>query len=150
MERYGDVKLPEVEVVDMKLARKRLQVDGTFSMATVAAAREAFDRGEQVIFFHNRRGYAPFARCKACAFVPKCENCDVSLTYHRHTNRLVCHYCGASYQIPTVCPVCREPEIEIVGYGRSVLRMKWNVYSRAGGFCGWILIPHGARRHMVR
>ncbi len=117
MERYGDVKLPEVEVVDMKLARKRLQVDGTFSMATVAAAREALDRGGQVIFFHNRRGYAPFARCKACAFVPKCENCDVSLTYHRHTNRLVCHYCGATYQIPTVCPVCREPEIEIVGYG---------------------------------
>lgn len=117
-ERYGkDTSLPTVEVIDMTLERKRFRVKGTFSMTLVNDAREAVKNGRQVILFHNRRGFAPFARCKACAYVPKCDNCDVSLTYHKSTRQLNCHYCGATYSLPAVCPVCRQPEIEIVGYG---------------------------------
>lgn len=117
-ERYGAAsRLPEIEIVDMTLQRKRMQVKGTFSQSLVSASLSALSSGGQVIFFHNRRGFAPFARCKACAYVPRCENCDVSLTYHKFYNRLVCHYCGATYPLPSVCPVCRQPEMEIVGYG---------------------------------
>lgn len=117
-ERYGTAtRLPDIEIVDMTLQRKRMQVKGTFSSRLVSEAKTALDSGGQAIFFHNRRGFAPFARCKACAFVPRCENCDVSLTYHKFSNRLVCHYCGATYTLPVVCPSCKQPEIEIVGYG---------------------------------
>ena len=62
-------------------------------------------------------GFSPIIRCKECAWIPKCENCDVSLTYHKHQNALVCHYCGYTIQLPNFCPVCRQPSIEIVGYG---------------------------------
>ncbi len=70
-----------------------------------------------MIFFQNRRGYAPLARCKQCAWVPKCTNCDVALTYHSNLRQLQCHYCGAVYPLPNVCPQCKEPAIEILGYG---------------------------------
>ncbi|MDE6039395.1 MAG: primosomal protein N', partial [Paramuribaculum sp.] len=73
--------------------------------------------GKQAIVFLNRRGYAPVATCKMCAFTPKCEHCDVSLTYHKGIDRLVCHYCGAIYPLPKVCPQCKEPAVEIYGYG---------------------------------
>lgn len=116
-ERYEGVQLPDIEIIDMNTARKRHTVSGTFSDRTKLLARETLKRGEQVIFFHNRRGFAPLARCKQCGWVPKCEHCDVSLTYHRRFNELVCHYCGKSYQLPTLCPTCKEPGIEILGYG---------------------------------
>lgn len=117
LERYDGAKLPLIEVVDMTKARKRMQVRGSFASETVQYAREAIDNQQQVIFFHNRRGFAPLAQCKQCAYIPKCENCSVSLTYHRRQNQLVCHYCGATYPMPSICPSCHEPEIEVVGYG---------------------------------
>lgn len=116
-ERYGGVELPEIHIVDMGKERSRRTVNGTFADETVALSRNALNRGEQVIFFHNRRGYAPVARCKQCAYIPKCEQCDVSLTYHRRMNKLVCHYCGNTYELPATCPACKEPAIEVVGYG---------------------------------
>ena len=72
---------------------------------------------EQVILFQNRRGYAPMVRCKECGWVPRCTNCDVSLTYHKYTDTLSCHYCGYTISLPTICPACGNPSIEIVGYG---------------------------------
>lgn len=84
---------------------------------TQRLVNEALKRGEQAILFINRRGYAPVARCKLCGYVPKCDNCDVSLTYHRHSDKLVCHYCGTPYSVPDVCPACKEPGIEVLGYG---------------------------------
>lgn len=116
-ERFNDVKLPEIEIIDMTVERKKKKVDGTFSERAITLANEALARDEQVIFFLNRRGFAPMARCKQCAWVPKCLNCDVSLTYHKHLNQLVCHYCGATQPLPNVCPACKEPGVEIVGYG---------------------------------
>ena len=80
-------------------------------------SREAVKGGEQVILFHNRRGFAPVVVCKQCGYVPKCQNCDVSLTYHRKAGEMVCHYCGATYKLPTICPACKEPTIEVYGYG---------------------------------
>ncbi len=116
-ERYEGVKLPDIEIIDMNLARKKRTMTGTFAERTKQLAQEALKRNEQVIFFHNRRGFAPLARCKQCGWVPKCEHCDVSLTYHRRFNELVCHYCGKSYLLPNTCPACKEPGIEILGYG---------------------------------
>lgn len=115
--RYDDVALPTIDIVDMSRERAKGRVIGSFSQTTIEEARRSLDNGKQAIFFHNRRGYAPMARCKACAFVPKCDHCDVSLTYHRRPESLVCHYCGAVYPVMRTCPSCSEPAIEIVGYG---------------------------------
>lgn len=115
--RYGDAVMPDIRIIDMLKEYKRKTVSGLISETSESLARESLRRGEQVILFHNRRGFAPMARCRQCAYIPKCESCDVSLTYHRHINRLVCHYCGAAYDLPAVCPICKEPAIEIVGYG---------------------------------
>lgn len=116
-ERYEGVELPSIRVIDMADARKRNAVSGPFSHELVKLSREALKRGEQAIFFHNRRGYAPVVLCRLCGYVPKCQNCDVSLTYHRRAGEMVCHYCGATYKLPTICPSCKEPSIEVHGYG---------------------------------
>lgn len=117
LQRYENVTLPKIEVVDMTTSRKRYLTKGSFATNTIAASKEALEKGNQVIIFHNRRGFAPLARCKQCAWTPKCEHCDVSLTYHLFQHQLVCHYCGASYPLPNVCPSCKEPAVEILGYG---------------------------------
>lgn len=115
--RYGGVKMPEIELVDMTAARKKGQVDGIFSAMTRRSINEAIADGHQAILFLNRRGYSPVARCKMCGYVPRCRHCDVSLTYHRRADKLQCHYCGTPYDVPTVCPACGEPAIEVLGYG---------------------------------
>lgn len=125
--RYDDVPLPEIEIVDLSRERLKGRVVGSFAQTTVEAARKAIADGKQAIFFHNRRGYAPMARCRACQFIPKCDHCDVSLTYHKNTQALVCHYCGAVYPVMHTCPSCHEPSIEIVGYGTE--RVEDNIKS---------------------
>ena len=115
--RYGNVALPRIEVMDMNRMRREKSINGTFATDTLRFAHEVLDRGSQIILFQNRRGYAPLARCRQCAWVPRCEHCDVALTYHSHLRQLQCHYCGAVYPLPKVCPQCHEPAIEIIGYG---------------------------------
>ena len=115
--RYEDIELPSVEVIDTKLARKKREMTGTFTGRLLGLVREAVKSGNQAILFQNRRGYAPMVTCKQCGWVPKCENCDVSLTYHKHLRTLSCHYCGFSVTLPDICPACKQPTIEIVGYG---------------------------------
>ena len=117
MTRYGDIQMPEVKVIDTIDARKRREMHGMFSNELIANCRKALQDSEQVILFQNRRGYSPMVRCKECGWVPKCENCDVSLTYHKHNHSLVCHYCGYTIPLPDLCPACQLPGIEIVGYG---------------------------------
>lgn len=117
-ERYDGVNLPRMELVDMTEARKKQAVSGTFSFRLRKLVKEAVaDNNRQAILFLNRRGFAPLARCKMCGYVPRCENCDVTLTYHRRIDRLVCHYCGTPYELPRSCPACHEPAIEVLGYG---------------------------------
>lgn len=116
-ERFGGSELPRVELVDMTEARKKGQVNGIFSLSTRRLVNSTLEEGHQAILFLNRRGYAPVARCSQCGYVPKCDHCDVSLTYHRRFDRLICHYCGTPYETPRVCPACKEPGIEVLGYG---------------------------------
>ncbi len=116
-ERYGHAVMPQMEIVDMARERQKGAVDGALANLTVAAGRHVLREGRQIIFFHNRRGFSPRARCRLCQFVPKCDHCDVSLTYHRSSNTLECHYCGATYPVPRTCPNCHEPTVEIEGYG---------------------------------
>ncbi|MFI3240389.1 MAG: primosomal protein N' [Bacteroidales bacterium] len=115
--RYEDIQMPEIRIVDLKVARKKRELRGIFSKPLLEACQSALADDKQIILFQNRRGYAPMATCKECAWIPKCENCDVSLTYHKYTNTLTCHYCGFSYTLPTICPACKQPTIEVVGYG---------------------------------
>lgn len=115
--RYEGIEMPEVEVVDTREARRKKEMTGMLSSRLIGLCRDSLESGEQVILFQNRRGYAPMVRCKQCEWIPKCENCDVSLTYHKHVNTLSCHYCGYTMQLPTVCPACKMPALEIVGYG---------------------------------
>lgn len=115
--RYNDLPLPPISIVDMTTARKKREITGPLAMDTVKAVNNAVADGRQAILFRNRRGFAPLARCKQCAWIPKCSNCDVSLTYHLSSRRLVCHYCGATYPLPDLCPQCGQPTVEVVGYG---------------------------------
>ena len=116
-QRYKGIELPEIQVVDIKDLQHRKMMNGPFSPLLLAKTREALERGEQVILFQNRRGYAPVIECKQCGWVPHCQHCDVSLTYHRHLNQLSCHYCGYTYQVPTECPACGCKELRTKGYG---------------------------------
>lgn len=116
-ERYEGVKLPSIKIIDILDARKKYAMTGSIANETINITRNSLDNGEQSILFHNRRGFAPIARCKQCAWVPRCSNCDVSLTYHKRLNQLVCHYCGSVTPLPNICPACKEPAIEIHGFG---------------------------------
>ena len=116
-ERHAGIELPEIQVVDVQDLHHRKMMRGPFSPLLLARVREALERGEQAILFQNRRGYAPMIECKQCGWVPRCQNCDVSLTLHRQMNQLVCHYCGAVYQVPVECPACGGTELQTRGYG---------------------------------
>lgn len=112
--RYKDIQLPEIEVVDVKDLRRRKMMSGPFSPRLLAAVREALRRDEQVILFQNRRGFAPMVECRTCGWVPKCPNCDVSLTYHKNMSLLTCHYCGYTYRVPETCPNCESRKFATV------------------------------------
>lgn len=116
-ERHEEMKMPEIVVVDMKEAYRKKQREGYFSDVLLDEIRLALSNKEQVILFQNRRGYAPYLECKACAYVPKCRNCDVSLTQHATFNTLNCHYCGYTEPVPAVCPVCSTPKLHSIGAG---------------------------------
>ena len=115
--RYKGVAMPEIRVVDTKDLYRRKLMRGAFSPDLLEAMRSALRDGKQVILFQNRRGFAPMVECKVCGWVPKCKNCDVSLTYHRVQNLLTCHYCGYTYAVPKQCPNCESRELLGRGYG---------------------------------
>lgn len=115
--RYKDIKLPEIKVVDIHDLQRRKMMKGLFSPLLTDSIHEALQNGEQVILFQNRRGFSPIMECKQCGWVPKCSNCDVSLTYHKSMNQLTCHYCGFSYKVPEVCPECGNHVITSKGFG---------------------------------
>lgn len=115
--RYKDVAMPEIRVVDTKDLYHRKMMRGAFSPDLLEAMRTALRNKKQVLLFQNRRGFAPMVECKVCGWVPKCKNCDVSLTYHRSMNLLTCHYCGYTYPVPKQCPNCESTELLGRGYG---------------------------------
>ena len=115
--RYKDVAMPEIRVVDTKDLYRRKMMRGAFSPDLLEAMRTALSNKKQVLLFQNRRGFAPMVECKVCGWVPKCKNCDVSLTYHRSMTLLPCHYCGYTYPVPKQCPNCESTELLGRGYG---------------------------------
>lgn len=116
-ERHQQICLPRIEVVDIRELARKKRMTGPFSLMLLQQMREALDRKEQVILFQNRRGFAPMIECRTCGWVPRCKNCDVSLTYHKGLNELTCHYCGYTYQVPRSCPACGGVELMDRGFG---------------------------------
>ena len=123
-ERYGNVQLPEIELVDLKDSYFRKKMTGHFSTSLIEAITTTLSLGEQVILFQNRRGYSPIMECLTCGNVPQCQQCDVSLTYHKHKNQLRCHYCGYSMAKPTHCHSCSGIDLATKGFGTEQIEQE--------------------------
>lgn len=117
LRRYGEAQLPEIEIVDIPEESRKNKMHSYFSETLLNGIKEAVGRKEQVILFQNRRGHTPFVQCSTCGYVAKCVNCDVSLTYHKTSHLLHCHYCGHSEVPINVCPACGMPHMESKGFG---------------------------------
>ena len=116
-QRFGDAQLPEIEVVNIATAGRQDEMQSYFSHVLLEQIEKAVERKEQVILFQNRRGHTTFLQCRTCGFVAKCVNCDVSMTYHKSSDMLHCHYCGHNENPINVCPACGMPHLESKGYG---------------------------------
>ena len=115
--RFGDVAMPHITRVDLRDAYKRKAMRGHFSSTLIDTVQQALDRREQAIIFQNRRGYVPVWQCETCSWIPECDQCDVSLTYHKQQHQLRCHYCGRHYPPPTICGSCGSPRLKMLGFG---------------------------------
>ena len=115
--RHENIDLPKIEIIDLQQAYHRKQMKGHFSFPLLERMKEKLQAGEQIILFQNRRGFSPYTECKQCAWVPRCPNCDVSLTYHKKFNKLNCHYCGYFEPMPNTCPSCKQPALQTKGFG---------------------------------
>ena len=126
-ERFGTAQLPDIQLVDIKKEKKEKTMKQGFSAVLINALEENIKRGEQAILFQNRRGYAPYVTCQECAYIPKCNNCNVTLTFHMYSSELRCHYCGHKQNLPVECPACGSVKIKTVGYGTEKLEDEMKV-----------------------
>lgn len=117
MQRHANATLPQIEVVNTKELKRKKQMKHLLSPPLIKHVQDALDADSQVILFQNRRGYAPLLECKTCVWTPRCQHCDVSLTYHKGASVMICHYCGATYRVPDECPNCETPTLDVLGYG---------------------------------
>jgi primosomal protein N' (replication factor Y) len=127
-ERYLNIQLPEIVVIDTREARKRKLMQTHFAASMLEAITEALKGNEQVILFQNRRGFSPYIECNACGWIPRCKHCDVSLTYHKKTNRLNCHYCGFSIPNPHSCSSCGDTDLRTRGFGTEKVEDEIKVF----------------------
>jgi primosomal protein N' (replication factor Y) len=127
-ERYRGLQLPSVKVINTIDARKHKKMKSHFSNDLLFEIEQVLTKGEQAILFQNRRGFAPFIECDECAWVPKCEYCDVSLTYHKMNNQLVCHYCGYAIQSPSNCLACGSPALQTKGFGTEKVEEELGIF----------------------
>lgn len=116
-QRFGDVALPEIRIVDMTNKSALFSGNSKYSINIVSNVQSALNKNEQVLLFQNRRGYAPTVICNTCGWNAKCPNCDISLTYHKEKNELRCHYCGHRSNMAQICPMCHSHHINYLGYG---------------------------------
>jgi primosomal protein N' (replication factor Y) len=123
-ERFGKVQMPEIELVDLKESYFRKRMKGHFSTTLIETITEAFSLGEQVILFQNRRGFSPVLECMTCGHVPQCQQCDVSLTYHKFKNQLRCHYCGYAMAKPSNCHSCSSIHLATKGFGTEQIELE--------------------------
>lgn len=125
--RYGNVLMPEMELVDIKEQHRKKRMKGHFSERLIEEITETLDLGEQVILFQNRRGFAPILECTTCGHSPQCPNCDVSLTYHQYRKQLRCHYCGYHMAIQESCQACGNPTLDTKGFGTEQVEQELSV-----------------------
>jgi primosomal protein N' (replication factor Y) len=121
-QRFGDVQLPDIQIIDLKEALRKKKTKGNFSEQVLEAISKTLQEKKQVIVFQNRRGYAPVAQCEDCGHVIECPHCDVTLTLHKHQHKLKCHYCGYQIDAPVLCPVCGNPSIQYKGIGTEQIQ----------------------------
>ncbi|MFK5878560.1 MAG: primosomal protein N' [Flavobacteriaceae bacterium] len=122
--RFGNVLLPEIELVDIKEKHRKKRMNGHFSDRLITLIQEALDEKEQVILFQNRRGFSPIVECETCGVAPQCPNCDVSLTYHKFKNELRCHYCGHHQAMIYSCGACGSKELNNKGFGTEQIELE--------------------------
>lgn len=120
-ERFGQTALPTIVLADVRRERRQKTLQGAFTSTLLHELQQALDQQEQIIIFQNRRGYAPYILCEHCAWVPTCQQCSVSLTYHQFNNYLVCHYCGYRTRVPPVCSICDSHQLKNIGFGTEKL-----------------------------
>lgn len=116
-QRYNNVLMPDIELVDIKDKHKRKRMNGHFSDRLIEEMKETLKEGHQIILFQNRRGFSPIVECNTCGHSPQCPNCDVSLTYHQYKDQLRCHYCGYVMAMLKSCLSCGSPELDTKGFG---------------------------------
>ncbi|RLD65523.1 MAG: primosomal protein N' [Bacteroidetes bacterium] len=126
--RYQDIELPEILLADIKEARRKKQMKSHFTPLLLEHIENTLKNQGQIILFQNRRGYAPYLECTSCNSIPKCKHCDVSLTYHRHTNQLVCHYCGYAYTNKGRCEECGSTSIRTRGFGTEKVEDELTIF----------------------
>lgn len=124
--RHEDLALPNIEAVDIRELKRKKRMISHFSPLLAEKIHTTLANKEQVILFQNRRGFAPMVECSLCAWVPKCQNCDVSLTYHKYRNELTCHYCGYTIPVPNTCPACGNPALSARGFGTEKIEEEIN------------------------
>ncbi|AKP70756.1 primosomal protein N' [Riemerella anatipestifer] len=116
-ERYGNVDLPDFEIINIKEEQETKTINGNFSAALIQKIQENLEKNKQIIILHNRRGYANVVECEACGYVTYCSNCDVVMTYHKSSNEMKCHYCGQRASKPNQCPRCQSQQLNTKGIG---------------------------------
>ena len=124
--RFGEVQLPEIELVDIKEKHRKKRMSGHFSDRLLTEIQEALDNKEQVILFQNRRGFSPVVECETCAVSPQCPNCDVSLTFHKYRKELRCHYCNYRQAMPLNCGACGSEKLTTIGFGTEQIELELN------------------------
>ncbi len=127
-ERFSGIQMPEIVLVDTRQEAKQRLMQSHFSTALLDELKAALERGEQAILFQNRRGYAPVYRCFSCGWAAGCVHCDVSLTYHKHSQLLKCHYCGYQTKLPHLCPACGHHQLKLAGFGTEKIEDELKIY----------------------
>lgn len=126
--RFGGIQMPEILIADVKEAMRKKMMKSHFTPLLLDTVTLALEKKEQVILFQNRRGFAPQLECNMCAWVPQCANCDVSLTYHKVSNQLRCHYCGYSIKPPTKCAACGDTDLKMKGFGTEKIEEELSIF----------------------
>jgi primosomal protein N' (replication factor Y) len=116
-QRFQDIKMPNIIVVDTKEAYRKKQMKSHFSPILLDEIKNTIESGKQIILFQNRRGFSPWLECSVCNWIPGCRHCDVKLTYHKYENKLICHYCGFATNVPATCPACNSSGVTMKGFG---------------------------------
>ena len=127
-ERFGGIKLPEIIVTDIREAARKKMMKSHFSPVMMDAVSAAFANKEQVILFQNRRGFSSFLECRQCSWIPHCKNCSVTLTYHKFSRQLKCHYCGYAQETPSSCQQCGDAQLLVRGFGTEKIEEEIGVY----------------------